>query len=237
MSVENLYSLRDLEFSYAPAQRKVLDIPWLTIQEGSFLALAGPNGSGKTSLLKLLNDLLPLGKGGGIASGTAVFRGETYIENGIHRGSRALRNNSIYLHQHPYILTGGFRGNMRFAVHAVPLPRNEKESRVSEALDLLGLGDTAKRRHKGLSGGEAQRLALARLLAVKAEVLLLDEPTASVDAESRDRIVAALSSLARSGTTVIFSSHEPALIDGLAQRVLVFERGTIIEDRERNHAH
>ncbi|MEW6550017.1 MAG: ATP-binding cassette domain-containing protein, partial [Spirochaetota bacterium] len=114
-------------------------------------------------------------------------------------------------------------------------PRRERGPRIAEALGLLGLEEVSRRRHKGLSGGEAQRLALARVIASHAEILLLDEPTASVDAESRDRILAALAALSQSGTTVIFSSHEPALIDSLAQRVILFDRGGIASDIEGNH--
>lgn len=235
MKADKLYTLKDFSFSYAPGQGKVLDIPALEIREGTCLALAGPNGSGKTSLLKLLNDLIPLGAAQGQAQGEISFRGEAYIAKGIRLGSRALRKSSIYLHQHPYIISGGFKGNMGFAVQARRIPRSERGLRIAEALGLLGLEEVSRRRHKGLSGGEAQRLALARVIAGDAEVLLLDEPTASVDAESRDRILAALAALARSGTTVIFSSHEPALIDSLAQRVILFDRGGVTSDTERNH--
>jgi energy-coupling factor transporter ATP-binding protein EcfA2 len=137
------------------------------------------------------------------------------------------------MHQHPYVLSGTVAHNLSFACSARGITGKAAAEASSRALRLVGMESYATRKQQGLSGGEAQRLALARVIVSGAEVLLLDEPTASADAASRDLIVEALSLLAAQGTTIIFSTHEMDIIDRIARRVLEFERGTIIRESWR----
>jgi len=230
MDAKSLYSVRNLEFSYGVGQPAVVSIPRLDLDEGRCVAFAGPNGSGKTTLLMLFNDLLPGGGESSSFGGELWFRGEP-VRRGMSRfHPQSLRKTTAYMHQHPYVFAGSVAHNMSFVCRARGISGQAAVEASAKALKLVGLEDFAARRQKGLSGGEAQRLALARVIASGAEVLLLDEPTASADAASRDRIVAALAQLAENGATIIFSSHEQGIIDRIAQRVLVFERGTIIQD-------
>jgi len=230
MNGKALYSCENLTFSYGLGQAPALSIPALAIEEGQCVALLGANGSGKTTLLKLLNGLLPEGGRTGGCAGSLLFRGEALVRGGERFIPRSLRRETVYMHQQPYVLSGGVARNMTFACGSRGLSGRAAAETAREALRLVGLEGLAGRRRRGLSGGEAQRLALARVIASGAGVLLLDEPTASVDAASRDRIAETLSMLARKGVTIIFSTHEPEVLGGIAGRIISFERGAIVGD-------
>ena len=236
MGGKTLYSAKGILFSYGVGQPAALSIPFLDISEGECVMLVGPNGSGKTTFLKMLNDLLPTGADAGVFAGELAFRGDPVLKGSARFHPRSVRTDTVYMHQHPYILSGSVARNLSFACRARGLSARETVRASAEALELVGLEGYSVRRQKGLSGGEAQRLALARVIASGARVLLLDEPTASADAASRDRIIDALASMADRGKTVIFSTHETKTMDRLGRRVLEFERGTIIGDARRRHA-
>jgi energy-coupling factor transporter ATP-binding protein EcfA2 len=212
-----MYRVEALELSYgkdlAFAARN------LHIGQGECVALLGPNGSGKTTFLKALNGLLKP------SSGRLLFKG------GEAASSGELRRRSVYLHQQPYILAGSVSYNVSFGARSRSTAKAEAERRALEAMALLGLAGFERRRHRALSGGEAQRVALARALASGADILLLDEPTASADAASRELIIRALRRVAGEGATIVFSTHDETVASELADRALSFERGRITDDR------
>lgn len=233
MSDRALYSARDLVFSYGLGQYPALTVSSLDLEEGECVMLTGPNGSGKTTFLKLLNDLLPCDTREGTFSGRLSFRGETVRRDSSCFHPRSVRQCTVYMHQHTYVFAGSVAHNLDFACRARGLSKQEATKSAEKALGLVGLQGYASRKQRGLSGGEAQRLALARVIAVGSEVLLLDEPTASADAMSRGRIVDALAALAAGGATIIFSTHDKELMNRIAGRVLEFERGAIVGDYRR----
>ncbi|MDP2792444.1 MAG: ABC transporter ATP-binding protein [Rectinemataceae bacterium] len=195
-----------------------LSCPRLDLREGETVFLTGPNGSGKTTFLKALNALVEPSAG-------AI---------GYRDGSEALRRDTVYLHQHPYIFSGTVGYNAGFACRAAGIPAAGIRQRSEAALELVGLSEYSARRHRQLSGGEAQRVALARVIASGAKVFLLDEPTASADAESARLISGALLSLVRQGKTLVISTHDPGFLLDFATvrrcRNLGFSRGVLISD-------
>ena len=215
---EALFEARALELGYRRRRRPAepaFRAGELRIEEGECLALLGPNGSGKTTLLKALNGLLaPL-------SGSLLFRGEDA------QASTELRRRSVYLHQLPYILAGTVSYNVLYGARARGCPPEEARERAHKALCDVGLPDFGKRGHRALSGGEAQRVALARALAAGADILLLDEPTASADAASAALILEVLASRRDSGSTIVFSTHDPELAAILATRTLRISGGSL----------
>jgi ABC-type multidrug transport system ATPase subunit len=226
-----LYSAREFRLAYGLGQPDALVLPELELEEGCCVALVGPNGSGKTTFLKLLNGLLPGGLESVSFSGELRFRDQVLCSGNSSSAPPALRRSTVYLHQHPYLLSGSAARNLDFVCRARGISGKLAERKVAEALSLVGLDGVAMKKKRGLSGGETQRLALARVIVSGAEVLLLDEPMASADLSSRELMTSALSKLIAAGTTIIFSAHGAELVDALARRVIEFERGAIVGDR------
>ena len=187
--------------------RVALEMPELTIPAGEKLALIGPNGSGKSTLLRLLAGVIRA------EQGTISLGGLTKTEIG-------------YLPQHPYAFDLSVQKNVELALAGEP----EKAKLAQAALERAGLLHLAKARANRLSGGETQRMALARVLVKPRELLLLDEPTASADILAIDQIERALEAYrAETGCTLVFSSHAPSQALRLSGRVLALDAGRIGE--------
>ena len=169
-----LFDIRGLYHEYGG--RRVLDVPRFMVKKGKILALVGPNGSGKTTLLSIL-DLLITPTGGEI-----LYRGEPVGAD--HASMRRYRLTMSMLLQDPYLFNTTVTGNVAWGLKARRVPGEEIGRRVSRALSLVGLEELGQRRARTLSGGEAQRTALARAMATEPEVLLLDEFTANLDPQS-----------------------------------------------------
>ena len=227
MKTEILFDIERLVHAWPVAGRQTsaanqaitasFEIRDFRICEGECLALAGPNGSGKTTFLKPLNGLIPAGRESRVS-----FAGLTLADN------PELRRRSAYLHQHPYLVAGSVQYNVAWPCRERGLDRHETGRRVQAALERVGLGGFAHRDRRELSGGEVQRVALARALACGADVLLLDEPTASVDADSFAVIRDLLATIKAEGATLLMASHDPALSEGLADRQVEFRAGRIV---------
>jgi energy-coupling factor transporter ATP-binding protein EcfA2 len=212
-----LYRAESLAIGYGGGE-PAFAAPLLEIEGGSSVALLGPNGSGKTSLLKALAALLRP------SAGRLLFEGEEAST------SASLRRRSVYLHQQPYLLAGTVSRNLYYGGKARSLPRARIEGLMSSAVADLGLAGFERRSGRALSGGEAQRVALARALASGADVLLLDEPTASADEASAVLILRALRARHQGGVTLVFSTHDRELASSLATRIIRLEGGRVVGD-------
>ena len=187
--------------------RVALDLPALTIQTGERFALIGPNGSGKSTLLRLL-------------------AGVIVPEAGSIRTGELRRGEIGYLPQQPYAFDLSVQQNVELSLSG----ESEKAKRAHDALECVGLLHLSKARANRLSGGETQRMALARVLARRRKLLLLDEPTASTDIAAMELIERAiLDYVAQTGCTLVFSSHAPSQAMRLSSRVLVLDGGRIGE--------
>lgn len=202
-----LYHCRDLVQRYEG--REVLRLPELTVAEGEMLALTGPNGCGKSTLLRLLAFLEPP------AAGLLHYGG----------GGEPRQEVTLLL-QDAYLLRASVFDNVTLGLRL--RGRRQGLRRVYEetmrAVGFSAPGELAGRDRRALSGGERQRVALAARLALRPRVLLLDEPTASVDARSGRAIVDAVLACGAQGTTVICATHDRALIAALDARELVLGR-------------
>jgi ABC-type polar amino acid transport system ATPase subunit len=185
----------------------VVDGVTFSAARGEIVALTGASGSGKTSVLRAVAGLDPIA-GGSIA-----------IEGG--RVGMVLQFHHLFEH-----LT--VMENVTLApVHVHGRSPADAAARAQALLDRLGVGHRAGARPYELSGGEAQRVAIARALAVDPGVLLMDEPTASLDAARRDDLAATLRGLAADGCTLVIASHDTAFIAACAHRALVLKDGAI----------
>jgi tungstate transport system ATP-binding protein len=213
-----LYTLANVRQRYH--ERVVLDIEQLEITAGGIHALLGPNGAGKSTLLRLLAFLeTPV-------SGTLLFLGEPV--NFSSEQLLNLRRRVVLVDQHPIMFSITVGGNIEFGLKIRGMGSAQRRRIVDESLALVGLSHYREARGHELSGGETQRLALARALALSPEVLLCDEPTASVDTENQGIITDLLQQIsAEQGTTIIFTSHDRLQAVSLAQQTLTMEGGRL----------
>lgn len=217
-----LFSIKNLEYRYAQTSNPALVLSSFSLLEGECVAIVGSNGSGKTTVLKLLNFLLP-DQNANMVWNTIQFRGQAYTK-------KLARQQTIYLHQHPYI----FRGTVSHNV-AIARATHHTTSFQLELLDILRLQNKAGHEARLLSGGEMQRVALARTIAAGKPILLLDEPTSGADSTSTEFIIAALTEI-KKNSTIIFSTHSARAAEKLADRIVHLDKGKIISDRRSEYA-
>ncbi|MBC7733990.1 MAG: ATP-binding cassette domain-containing protein [Bacteriovorax sp.] len=185
----------------------------LQVNRGDFIALVGANGSGKTTLLRLLHGLL-------------ACEGERELLD-----AQALQ---VMVFQRPFMLRLSVWHNVLLALWLAPrfaltprMGRAERSARASEALQRVGLGALRERPARALSGGEQQRLALARAWAVQPQVMFLDEPTASLDPSAKREIETLLEGFRADGLTLVMSTHNLGQAKRLATRVVYLDRGEL----------
>lgn len=188
--------------------RTILDIPRLSFEKGKRYALIGVNGSGKTTLLRIL--------AGTLKPDTGKAKNVPIKKMG-------------YMPQSPYAFGFSVQKNVEIA-----LPKSSRAKKLAaKAIQAVGMAPLAHARGNQLSGGETQRMALARMIALPRKLLLLDEPTSSMDIKGTDQIEAALLQYAAdTGCTVIFSTHSPAQALRLAEEVIFLDQGKIVEQGE-----
>jgi zinc transport system ATP-binding protein len=223
MRVTTAVELDGVSFGYRPGQR-VLEGVTLRLGEGEFVAVAGPNGGGKTTLVRLVLGLERP------SAGRALLFGEP-----AHRFSR--RRTLGYLAQRSE-LGGDAPATVREVVSAGrlaagglfgPMRRRDREL-VSEAIARVGLSERADTPLRTLSGGQQQRAFIAKALAGEPSLLVLDEPTTGVDAETQESLAALLDRLhTELGVTILYVSHEFGAVERFVQR-LVLVRRTVVFD-------
>ena len=191
-----------------------------TVRRGEFLTIVGPNGSGKTTLLKILAALERP------TSGEVYFDGMKVDEGNAVQ----FRRRSTMIFQKTVLLRGSVRDNVAYGLELRGLPRPEVDRGVMEALEVVGLRGLEERDARGLSGGEQQRLSLARALALGCELLLLDEPTANLDPESLSVVKGTLSWLnSETETTIVMATHNLLQAEELSDRFILLNQGEIVE--------
>jgi tungstate transport system ATP-binding protein len=202
-----IFDLKDVSVSFGKAL--ALRNCTLAVGAGERLALVGANGSGKSTLLRTLHGLLTP------TSGRAV---------------QAARLRQAMLFQRPYMLRATVLNNIALGLWLGGTSWKCAKADALAALDRVGLTHVAARNAKALSGGQQQRVALARAWALKPQVLLLDEPTASLDPAAKRDVEALMAEFSESGMTLVFSSHNLGQVKRLANRVIYLEQGVLMAD-------
>jgi tungstate transport system ATP-binding protein len=191
----------------------ILDDISLSIGLGAPTVLIGPNGAGKTTLLRAAIGLIPLSRGRVTWAGREVSPPT----------QRAI------LLQRPVMLRRSAAGNVRYALGTADVPRDEHEQRTSDLLALVGLEGLERRPARRLSGGEQQRLALARALARDPTVLFLDEPTASLDPYATKAIEDVVRMITARGVKVVMSTHDLGQAKRIGGEIVLLHHGRLVE--------
>ena len=181
----------------------------LRIAPGERVALIGPNGSGKSSLLRVLHGLLRPSAGSVLRDG-------------------AMRQAMVF--QRPFALRASALSNVALGLWLRGTPWRQAKLEAMLALDRVGQAARALRNARTLSGGELQRLALARAWALKPNVLLLDEPTSALDPHAKREVERLMAEFAADGTTLVFASHNLGQVKRLASRVVYLQEGRVLAD-------
>jgi len=217
-----LYRLRSVTKRYG--SNVAIDIGSLTIEAGRLYTLTGANGAGKSTLLGILAFLTPP------TSGEIFYAGERIDWKSDAVGRR--RRKVTLLHQSPYLFGGTVFRNVAYGLKARGIAGEAAMRTVGRALESVGLEGFRDRDARELSGGEAQRVAMARALALDPEVLLLDEPLANIDREAAGLLEAVIVSLPSRGTTVVMTTHDPDHPARLNGGAIVLEGGKVASPRD-----
>jgi tungstate transport system ATP-binding protein len=205
-------TLRDLRF--AAGGREIIQGISATIEAGPATIILGANGAGKSVLMRLMHGLLQP-TSGEVAWGAAE--------------AGRLRRGQAMVFQRPIMLRRSALANILYALELARVPAAEREAQALEALREVGLADVAHRPARVLSGGEQQRLALARAWALHPEVLFLDEPTANLDPGATREIENVIKAFDASGTKIIMSTHNLGQARRLGDEVLFIHQGRLAE--------
>ena len=199
----------------------------LDIEKGEFVFLVGASGSGKTTFLRLLlREELP-------DKGRILEAGRELTELSKFRVPFLRRNIGCVFQDFRLLPNKTVFENVAFALEVIGRPRSTVESQVPLILDLVGLSDKSKSLPGELSGGEQQRVAVARAFVNRPLILLADEPTGNLDPSNSESIMALLERINRTGTTVVMATHDKALVDRMRRRVVELDRGEMIRDQVR----
>lgn len=232
--IAELIRIEDLTYTYpnrlAPALRSVS----LEIEPGEFVLLAGPSGAGKSTLLRCLNGLVPHFTGGRV-SGRIHVAGQDALEVGPKVLSRLV--GMVFQDPEAQAVLDVVEAEIAFGLENLGLGQAEMRLRIEEALSLLELTDLRSRTLKSLSGGERQRLAIAAALAMRPQILVLDEPTSQLDPKSAADVLQAVVRLNEElGLTVLLAEHRLERVTRYADRLVFLEAGMITVDRPLREA-
>ena len=213
---EPLLVFREIEKSFSGSQ--ILCGVDLSLYPGKCILLSGKNGVGKTTLLKIIAGLeIPdLAK--------IKISGKT---NCWKKAVRSVRKEIIYLHQHPIMFSSTVESNVAYGLRFASLNRKQRREFVVEALEWAGLTDVAKKQAKTLSGGVQQRVAFTRAWILKPKVLLLDEPMANMDHESREQTYQLLVRMKSAGMSLVITSHFMQYFEGIVDQHFQLKNGAL----------
>ena len=224
-----MLGLRGVAYRYAGYAAEVLRDIDLTLADGEIVGLVGANEAGKSTLCLVASGLAP-GSIGGSLTGTVTIDSVDMAGRPLHAFSTRVGIGF----QNPATQLSGVTGSVFEEVALGPmnlgLPARETVERTKAALATLGIEELAEREPRRLSGGQAQLVAIASLLAMRPAHLVLDEPTAQLDPEGTRSVGEALRRLAETGTALLVAEHKTDLLDGLCSRVVVIDAGRIALD-------
>jgi putative ABC transport system ATP-binding protein len=219
-----LIEVRDVQRSFDEGRVQALRGVDFKIHDGEFLAIVGPSGSGKSSLLQILGALDEP------SEGEVFFHGKSVAE--IHDISKFRAENIGFVFQSFHLIpTLTAIENVQIPMFEMPWSPAERARRATELLKSVGLSERMHHLPRKMSGGERQRVAVARSLANEPKLLLADEPTGNLDSINANEIIELLLRINKFGTTVILVTHNREIVNRLKRRVITLENGMVISDQ------
>lgn len=218
----NIIEAKDIHFAY-PDGTHALDGIDFYARKGEFIGILGGNGSGKTTLLKILNGLLKPAKG------------EVYLEGynfkSVNRDKLFSKVCTMFQDPDDQLFSSTVGQDIAFGPNNMALSKEEVKRRVDYALSSVGISELADKAINGLSYGQKKRACLAGVLAMEPEVILLDEPTASLDPMGTSSIMHLLKDLnTKNGVTMVMSTHSVDLVPLFIDRAIVLNKGRVVKD-------
>ena len=209
---------------YPGGEQRAIDDMSFTIEDGEFVFLVGPSGSGKTSIIKLITGEVEADEGELWVNGFDLRR--------MRRGKiPAMRRTvGVIFQDFRLIEDKTIYDNVAFAMHVVGAKNKDIRRRVPYVLDLVGLSGCEKRYPREVSGGEQQRVAVARAIVNSPQLLIADEPTGNLDPARSLELMLLMDRINEMGTTVLVVTHEKELVNSFSKRVVAIEEGRVISD-------
>lgn len=222
----DLIRISDVQKTYKTGTVALYDID-LTISKGDFVFIIGASGSGKSTLIKMLYREEKPDKGSIIIGGVNVAK---------------LKNRKVYILRRKLgVVFQDFKllpkltvfENVAFAMEVFAVDKKKIQKRVMEVLELVGLKGKVRQYPNQLSGGEQQRLCIARAIVNNPKLLICDEPTGNLDSDTSMGIMKVLDDINKMGTTIVMTTHNRDIVNKMQKRVIVLEEGKIVKDYER----
>ena len=199
----------------------------IDIIKGEFVFLVGPSGSGKSTMMRLiLREDQP-------TNGEIYVAGKNVAQLASWKVPALRRNIGCVFQDFKLLPNKTVFENVAFALEVIGVSRGVIKRQVPEVLELVGLGDKAPHLPDELSGGEQQRVSIARAFVNRPQILIADEPTGNLDPTTSIEIMKLLDLINRRGTTVLMATHDHAIVDAMRRRVIELDKGIVVRDQER----
>ncbi|MFQ6095312.1 MAG: energy-coupling factor ABC transporter ATP-binding protein [Candidatus Bathyarchaeia archaeon] len=225
-----IIKVKNLTYTYPIGTKPAFEDVTLNIERGEFVILTGPSGCGKTTLCRCFNGLIPHFYGGKL-EGEIVVAGLNVTEHQIYELAQHV--GLVFQNPENQLFALSVEKDVAFGLENLGLPRGEIRKRVDWALETAGIWDLRERAPYELSGGQQQRVAIASVLAMRPEVIVLDEPTSSLDPMGAQKIFEVINELNEDlGITIILVEHRLDLASRYADRIIVMSEGRILLDGE-----
>ena len=223
---ENIIVLDNVSKSYATGAPALNGVS-LTIKRGEFVFIVGDSGSGKSTLIKLLlRELLP-------TSGDLYVNGQSLVDLKRRNVPKYRRNLGVVFQDFRLLKDRNVYENVAFAQRIIQVPTREIRKNVPSILSVVGLAGKYKAKPRQLSGGEQQRVAMARALINRPPILLCDEPTGNLDPKNSWEIMKLLEQINKKGTTVLVVTHNREIVNEMQKRVITMKKGIVVSDEEK----
>lgn len=221
-----MIEIKELTFKYSGSKKNALENVSLTIEKGDFVGLIGESGAGKTTLCSCINSLIPHHYTGDFYGSVKIQGTDTFD---IEPGKLALKVGSVFQDVDSQLVSFFVEDEILFGLENFGIPKNQIEQRITAALEALEIQELRHREISTLSGGQKQKVAIAAILALEPDILVLDEPTGELDPASSVQIFKLLQKLNKEkGITIVVAEQKIMLLCEYVKKLIVLEKGTLI---------